>query len=82
MEQKNNSGVLFKNSNKKQDNHPDYVGNSMVNGKEMQIAVWYKQSQKGVPYFSLAFSEPKEKQQQQPKVAPNNFKVEDDGLPF
>ena len=58
MEQKNNTGAIFKNDNKKADNHPDYKGKVNVNGKEMEIALWMKTSAKGVKFFSVSFSEP------------------------
>lgn len=58
MENKNNSGAIFKNTNKKADNHPDYKGQVMVNGKQMDIALWLKTSQSGTPYFSASFTEP------------------------
>jgi uncharacterized protein (DUF736 family) len=58
METKNNSGAIFKNDNKKAENHPDYKGKVNVNGKEMEVALWFKTSSKGVNYFSASFSEP------------------------
>ena len=58
MEQKNNTGAIFKNDNKKADNHPDYKGKVNVNGKEMEVALWMKTSAKGVKFFSVSFSEP------------------------
>jgi len=58
MEQRNNSGAIFKNDNKKAENHPDYKGKVLVNGKEMEVALWVKTSAKGVNYFSASFSEP------------------------
>lgn len=67
MEQKNNNGVLFRNNNKQNANQPDYTGNAVVNGKEMVIAAWVKQSQKGTNYLSIAFSEPR-----QQNAAPQN----------
>jgi len=58
METRNNSGAIFKNNNKKAENHPDYKGNVLVNGKEMEIALWVKTSAKGLSYLSASFSEP------------------------
>jgi hypothetical protein len=43
MENKLNTGAIFKNTNKKADNHPDYKGKVNVNGKEMEVALWVKQ---------------------------------------
>ena len=57
METKTNTGAIFKN-NKKQGNQPDYRGKVNVNGKEMEIALWLKESSKGTKYFSCSFSEP------------------------
>ena len=39
METKNNTGAIFKNDNKKADNHPDYKGKVNVNGKEEMFEV-------------------------------------------
>ncbi len=48
------SGSLFRNSNKKSDNHPDYSGTVMINGVEMFINGWLKEGNNG-KFFSLAF---------------------------
>ena len=58
METRNNTGAIFKNDNKKAENHPDYKGKVNVNGKEMEVALWLKTSAKGVKFFSVSFSEP------------------------
>ena len=50
METKVNTGAIFKND-KKQGNQPDYRGKVNVNGKEMEIALWLKESSKGLKYF-------------------------------
>ena len=55
METKVNTGAIFKND-KKQGNQPDYRGKVNVNGKEMEIALWIKESSKGMKYFSCSFS--------------------------
>jgi uncharacterized protein (DUF736 family) len=51
METRNNTGAIFKNDNKKADNHPDYKGKVNVNNKEMEVALWLKTSAKGVKFF-------------------------------
>jgi uncharacterized protein (DUF736 family) len=75
METKNNAGAIFKNTYKKTESHPDYKGKCMVNGKEMEIALWVKTSSNGNSYFSASFSEP--------YVAPQSAPlVSNDDLPF
>ncbi len=58
METRINTGAIFKNDNKKADNHPDYKGKVNVNGKEMDVALWLKTSAKGIKFMSASFSEP------------------------
>ena len=57
METRNNTGAIFKNDNKKAENHPDYKGKVNVNGKEMEVAGWIKEGKNGT-YISLSFKEP------------------------
>jgi hypothetical protein len=49
----------------------------LVNGKEMEIALWLKTSAKGVKFFSASFSEPYVKTEQENKPLEAN-----DDLPF
>jgi hypothetical protein len=77
MENKTNTGAIFKNDNKKAENHPDYRGKVNVNGKEMEIALWVKQGKSG-SYFSASFSEPYVKTET-PTISPV---VPNDDLPF
>jgi uncharacterized protein (DUF736 family) len=77
MENKLNTGAIFKNDNKKAENHPDYRGKVNVNGKEMEIALWVKQGKSG-SYFSASFSEPYVKTET-PTISPV---VANDDLPF
>ena len=78
METKNNSGAIFKN-NKTKDTQPDYKGNVKVNDKEMEISLWYKESQNGTKYFSASFQEPYVK----PNTTEPNVKINNvDDLPF
>jgi uncharacterized protein (DUF736 family) len=86
METKNNTGAIFKNDNKKSENHPDYKGKVNVNGKEMEVALWLKTSAKGIKYFSCSFSEPfqrapaSDEQDFNTGRAASNF--DNDDLPF
>jgi len=75
MENKTNTGAIFKNDKKTNEKQPDYKGKVNVNGKEMEVALWVKTSSAGNTYFSASFSEPYVAPQTQPVVA-------HDDLPF
>ena len=79
METKNNSGAIFKN-NKTKETQPDYRGKVKVNDKEMEISLWFKESQSGTKYFSASFQEPFVK----PTITEPNVKINNisDDLPF
>jgi uncharacterized protein (DUF736 family) len=85
METKLNSGAIFKNSKKTNEKQPDYKGTVNVNGKDMEISLWLKESQKGTKYFSAAFQEPFKKDTET-KTYPNETKytpkIDEDSLPF
>lgn len=70
-----NRGAIFKNTNKKEDKHPDYRGTINVDGIEKEISLWVKTSQKGESFFSVSISEPYKK-------AEGNEPKKDDLLPF
>ena len=54
---KDNSGALFKEAEKKSEKHPDYKGNCMVNGEVMYIAAWINTPKAGgEKYMSLSFT--------------------------
>jgi hypothetical protein len=78
MENKLNTGAIFKNTNKKADNHPDYKGKVNVNGKEMEVALWVKQGKAG-SFFSASFSEPYVAPTEERRPVGDSI---DDDLPF
>ena len=78
-ERRDNSGSLFKNTQKKTDKHPDYRGDGIINGQDVWINAWLKSGKKGT-FMSLAFSpkdERGEKQQRDSKPVAN-----DEDIPF
>jgi hypothetical protein len=55
FQQRNNSGILFKNNRKKQDNHPDYQGDATIGGKKYKMSAWLKQGARG-KFTSFSFT--------------------------
>lgn len=66
MEQKNNSGIAFKNL-KKEGNQPDFRGNALVDGVDKEISAWAKTDKKGNPYFTLSFKDKEPQPQSETK---------------
>jgi uncharacterized protein (DUF736 family) len=67
-EPREGSGVLFKNQDKKADNHPDYRGDIMVAGKVFELAAWIKEGKKG-KFMSLS-AKPKEQRPRKDEETP------------
>lgn len=60
-QQRDNSGVLFKNDKKQSNNHPDCKGSTTINGVEYWVSGWWKQGRSGQRFLSLAYT-PKNQQ--------------------
>ena len=82
METKLNSGAIFKNT-KTKETQPDYRGKVNVNGKEMEVSLWVKESKTGTKYFSASFQEPYVKPVSQETINQNNAQdLADNDLPW
>ncbi len=68
-EQKNDTGSLFPNAEKKSTNSPDFSGSALINGVECWVAGWKKVSNGGKPFMSLSI---KPKAGEWPKAAAKN----------
>ena len=53
-ETKDNTGSLFRNNRKEKETHPDYSGTVRIDGHDMWISGWLKETKDGQKYFSLA----------------------------
>ncbi len=97
MQQKNNTGAIFKNDFKEKDSHPDYRGKVIIDGAEKEIALWLNESKKGTKYFSVKIQEPyvkeveveveeveevEEEEETQEGEQTSLVPDDDDGLPF
>lgn len=70
MEEKDNSGALFKNIKKSSEKQPDYTGRVKVNGVSLNISAWLRTTSKGEKYMSLSFSTPMQRKEENSGNAP------------
>ena len=75
----NLKGVLFKNDNKKTDNHPDYNGKIVIDNIEFYLSAWVNTSKDNTKYMSLSIGKQIETKEQPKEVKPM---VKTDDLPF
>jgi uncharacterized protein (DUF736 family) len=68
MENKPNSGALFRNKKKETDKHPDYTGSISVDGKDYWLSAWINTSKAGDKYMALRVTPPENADN--PKDAP------------
>ena len=65
---KNNSGSLWKNSYKEneEDKKPNFTGEVRINDKLMRVAAWNNTTKAGKEYIGMVFEEAEEKEEEVP----------------
>lgn len=86
-EKKDNSGVLFKNSEQTKETDPDYKGNATVNGIDYFFNAWINTSKAGKKYMKTSFSAKEQVhnngvQQVQAAVSGMSIEEMEDDIPF
>ena len=79
-EQRNNSGVLFRNDKRENEKAPSYKGNITVDGKDYWLSAWVKEGKSG-KFMGLAVS-PKEEYKAKPSERSKATGFDDESLPF
>jgi len=79
--QNDNRGAFFINEKKATENHPTYMGNCTIEGKEYRVSIWPKTSNLGKRYWSMAFTA-KESEGTPQTAKPDPFDINSEELPF
>ena len=86
-ERKDGDFILFKNDRKKEDKHPDYTGDILINGETRFLDCWVKSGAKGEFFTGKVGKVKQPKQQDDPYSKPVASNVPppsqfDDEIPF
>lgn len=76
FEDREMSGFIFRNKERKSEKHPTMRGTCLVNGQPHEIALWTKETEKAGKFFSFKISPARE------RPATQAERDADDGVPF
>ena len=80
-EQRDNSGVLFKNEKREKDTHPNATGHALIDGVEYWVSAWTKEGKNG-KFQSLAFKRKEEHTAAGMKRNPGPMRNDDEDIPY
>ena len=69
-QQRDNSGALFKNEEKRSENGPDYSGNCVIDGQDYFFDAWLKTAESGRRWMSFSFKRKDKQSAAQPAQRP------------
>ena len=55
QEQRDNSGIIFRNERKSRDSDRDYAGSATIDGVEYWVSGWIKQAKNGSKFLTFSF---------------------------
>ena len=83
MASNTNRGAIWKNDDKREDNHPDFKGSLNVDGVEYWVSAWKRKEGAGAKAPALSFSiKPKEAKQEAKSAPAQRHQDMDDEIPF
>jgi len=59
-EQREKSGILLTNRQRRSDKSPDYTGTITINGSQYELAAWMREGRNGGQYLTLTAREPQQ----------------------
>lgn len=77
---RDNSGVLFRNDKRENEKAPNYKGNITVGGQDYWLSAWIKEGKSG-KFMGLAVS-PKEEYKAKPSERSKATNFDSDDMPF
>ena len=82
-EMKPNSGSVFRNTRRRNDNDAAYTGSALVDGKEYWLNCWPKKDKNGDTWMSFSFREKQPRQQEEPRQEAVSVNLaNNDSIPF
>ena len=81
-EQRANTGAIFKNDKREKDTQPQMKGSALVDGKEYWVSAWTNESEAGVKYQSLAFTQKEDQAAAPTPRTGTGFDDMKDDIPF
>lgn len=77
-----NSGALFANDRRQNENQPNAKGSVNIDGVEYWVSAWTKTSKAGQKFQSLSFTRKEQAPAPQPQAPAFNANDLDDDMPF